>query len=1066
VPSMSDYLDGNPVTCPRCGYETRTSSAACPNCYGPMPAPSAPTPKPAPPPEPVAAIEPAVDEAAAAQPTYEESPGFDSDNLDAPAEPEAVVEPSVAVGSPGPFTGFVLGDAPRIEIPQFDQPSPEATAEETSVAEQPVEDYQTFDLAVEPQAAVEPESAPVDIYDTSVPLEIPTDVAEAPVMAPIYTEPDELESAAQEESAYVEETPSEHSPFDLADLSAPFATEAAESSVMAPIYEEPDELGSVAQETPAYVEDAPTEATPFDFADLSAPFETEAVESPEIAPLYEEPVDLAPAIEETPAYVEDVLTEATPFDFADLSAPFETEAAEAPFDLSDSPMTLDTPAEVAPVEELAGFDFSPPVEPTTEPTQAAFDLGASEYAEAPIEPEPAYGPTTVEQQTPFDFGEFLPREPDDDAVAAEEAVVEKPETQQSFDSLDFSDLILPTYPSEEISEVMTADLAEHVAENDDGDALAPFDASSFAEAESLNPEAPAFAPVAEGSVAPAASDVSDLGVTPTVEALEIPAPTPEVEEPAAFAPIGFPAEEETPASTHHVIPPFTGETESVVDLGEMEMPEFTYPDVAQTAGVQSSFEPAEYTPYDLGTSEVAETPAPVEEHELEPETPEGPTPFDVGGFDMAPEADALGPTLQAEVIESEEPISFETFASMEETPVEEFAGMTLDEGLAREAPEIDEDPGPVTERPAPFDLGEDVAAETASAEPFDGVVEFAQEQPPFDLGDQAGVAEPLVEPESPVTSQEPTAEMDQMAEWNPDVAEAANIKGDETIAPRTSTEFVLEDEPSVEVAEFHLPEPLAPDLPTAAAAAAVAAASGSAAKVGLAANVAKSVGTACSGCAALVGRAIGGIGTVLKGRSKRTTGLISRYREARETEPAASPAPAAVVEEVRPIGKFEQGMLDRLASLEQVHAWADQLLQLNTETEAALGSLALSPDAQFGGVQREVGALRSAIADDVRQANDVKANPFSLYWTVWLKDERDVIATDLNSLIELIAASTDLDSLRQSLVELRNRYLAPDPAFYNHFGSLVLLYDLYPPKTVTDLARRSGAMRCGRALGQ
>ncbi|MDO8682304.1 MAG: hypothetical protein Q7N50_02320, partial [Armatimonadota bacterium] len=207
--------------------------------------------------------------------------------------------------------------------------------------------------------------------------------------------------------------------------------------------------------------------------------------------------------------------------------------------------------------------------------------------------------------------------------------------------------------------------------------------------------------------------------------------------------------------------------------------------------------------------------------------------------------------------------------------------------------------------------------------------------------------------------------------------------------------------------------------------------------------------------AAAFGRTIGGIGIMIISKSRRVSGLIKRYREARA---------AGRVERSPQISEFEQGMLDRLAPASQVMAWADQLLTLNTEAERLLALLAESEEAQSRDVESLVETLLSAIQEDALRAEEVKANPYSLYWTLWLKDEREIMSTDLDALIQNLKISGACESTCSGLTELKDRYQAADPKFYSHFGSLILLYDLYPPQSVCALSKESGMDRCGRAM--
>ena len=204
-------------------------------------------------------------------------------------------------------------------------------------------------------------------------------------------------------------------------------------------------------------------------------------------------------------------------------------------------------------------------------------------------------------------------------------------------------------------------------------------------------------------------------------------------------------------------------------------------------------------------------------------------------------------------------------------------------------------------------------------------------------------------------------------------------------------------------------------------------------------------------------RFVGGVYSVTMKGFHKTFGLLGRRRKAQRTD-EAEPVSVAAAER---LDEFENDLLTRVARKEQIEVWADQLAELNKETEDALAAVMAGDISQNAEVKERVEAITSAIQEDALRIAELKDNPYSLYWTLWLKDEREIMAADISSLIQAIGAS---ESALGGLAEIKDRYQAADPEFYSHFGSLVLAYDLYPPRSIRALAEKSGLQRCGRAL--
>ncbi|MDO8586677.1 MAG: hypothetical protein Q7T82_06510 [Armatimonadota bacterium] len=1052
---MSDNSESQTIYCPKCGYATRTASAVCPNCYGPLPSP----PPVAPPPPPrveepvVQAVEPFVEEPVAAEaeapadleepavpaePAFGEAPAFDLGSIPvAPTETEPVseqpappvVEPIRDGPAPGPFTGFILGDAPRIEMPEFEQPEPV----DQSPVEAPAEQIEEPQEAVVHSAELVEPAAPVAEMEA-----VPDPVAEK------ERAPFDLELSASEPAAAVEEPVEPAAP--AYDLSA----EIEEKSPLAAFSETPE-----AAETPADVE-----RVPFDLSEFAPEPETVLGQSAEPeAPVYEpavgseleEPVAVAPEasdVSETPIEMPQV-----PFDMTEFAGPeavtLEEQAVEPIAEEQPQPSEFDTYAAIE--------------TPAESPEMAA----AQDY-----EPE-------TQERIPFDLSEERAAQPSEniETVIEAEQPWELPAAEEPLETLGPVDTAAG--PAVEETEEEPAPFQPFEAEEHPGtEEPAPFDLTELPQAEHFDFAGPAAAetPI-ELSEQPPAEAAAVESEAPEVYQAEPTFSEAEVEQTYEAAPEVEEAPEpqaEVPA-THHVIPTWVTGFEGLEEAPEAEVPEFAYPapqaaappveEATPAEEDQPPYEPVaaeERQPFDFDTFSIPEAPtaeehAPVEDVQpaYEPAAEQERQPFDFDTFSIpeAPAAEEHAPAEQAQP-------AYEPVAAEERQPFDS------DSFAIAEAPAAQEPIPEVSEIETPEETAE-VAEEPwqrVGVEPFD-LTELETPEP--------AVSEPAAfeEPELPVEVEQAPAE----AEFD---ADAVSVAAEEPAAPTISTRFVLEDEPDIELAEFEIPRPTAgpvESIPAQTAAAAAGAVSVvAAAKIaaaGVAAKIAASIAAIAGICATYAvrfaigaGKAAGRIGKVIKERSRRTLGLIARFRMARRSTAAPAAAPAPIEAKVTEVTQFEQGLLDRLAPAAQVGAWAQQLTEINADTDAALIELAGVEEARSPEIQDLIETVRSAVQEDARQVHEVRENPYSLYWTLWLKDERETIADDLSSLIESLDRFPRIEDVKLRLADLRNRYQGLDPRFYTHFGSLVLLYDLYPPRTIADLAAKCGASRCGRAL--
>lgn len=843
--------------------------------------------------------------------------------------------------------------------------------------------------------------------------------AEEPVVSePVAAEEEQpapaAEAPAQAESALIPTpTPGAFTGFVLGDapkievpeFEEPAAVEEAppvEPEVAAEEPREPFDIGDFAHPEPAIPEAAEPPVEPVQEAQPAEPAPIDLSETP--APIVEAPSDIAgePAAEEpSPNWV--------PYDFPVLDEPIPAQPTE--------PVPEPKQVEQFIIEEPR-VDLSDHA--VTEPETVVDDAGR--FGTFDIAPEP---PALEEAEpTPFD----LSTKP---GVEFEAPVVE-----EAVESAPTSPIENPTY--------------EPVAEVEED--RQPFDLADFS--------APVEEPVVEETpfIEHSASEPLDprafggqTGEPPVVEE--------EAEPITEAAPLEISEKRpEEPEAAHHVIPSWVTEFEKLGDLPEEDFPEFSYPEAAPPAEpvvpvVTEQPEPACEQPSVFETQESLEP-----EETVEEQAESMWAPLDLTESTSTEEDQ---PIIEAEAVGA--PSELEERAP--EAPRRDLASEEPLTGFVVDEPAEPNETLEIGVEQPEYDFGAPVEVEAPTAEFEEGVA-----APESVLEEKSVIAEPsgaediavfetIVEPASPETT--------------PEVEELAGAFA----AP-----FTL-DEEHEEIPELRMP-PMPPEQVAAVQKEFITIP----AKVGMAVAIktaliaaavkAVTLGKAAGAGAILVVKAgivivaraligtVRGMGKVLGVVVGKAVGLVlgRRRREPLVTPPPVAPAPEpavyAPVEEPTSIGEFEQGMLDRLAPAGRIRAWADELAAINLETEGMITELADSSTSEQASALIE--SIRSALSEDAHRAGDVKDNPYSLYWTLWLKDEREILAADLAALAE--SPDPSLDALRSRILEIRSKYQDLDPAFYEHFGSLVLLYDLYPPETVADLARKRGASRCGRSL--
>ena len=738
----------------------------------------------------------------------------------------------------------------------------------------------------------------------------------------------------------------------------------------------------------------------------------------------------------------------TPVDLSGVSFhPFAVEEPTPPPETLDGTVTGMEPAATASVQELSETAFSPSAAelPTMEEAAPNYDLSEQGFSAFTTE-EPAA--ETPEAEIPaYDWS------PTFEPPTTEEAA------QPEVSAYNMSDTATPPFATEE--PMVTDSVASPTEEATPTYDLSEQGFSAFTTEESVaeTPEAeipaydwsPAFEPpTTEEAEQP---EVSTYDLT---EPLAQPFTLDETLAPEPAAPV---IDEPVAEDTQEPIPTY--------DLSTATFDPF---------GVETA---SEASPFSTEEPAVPETPAYDWSPTLEPATTEETAQPEVPTYDLS---ETAVPPFATEEPAAGEPVVLETPA-YEWTPIVEQPA--VDEVATPELPTYDlldtAVPPFATEEPV---AEEPVVLETPAYE-WTPIVEqpvgeesATPELQTYDLSDTA--APPFAAEETPAYGQQEEDLDSQYVEIFDPEAEihTPNLPG--PVEANDMTPLPVEDfgilvhpheeapvEPkkdlkSTAAAPFKAIGSAVSRLPKMFARGAGAAATVKTAEVAGEAGAAVETGKQVSKIGMLLAKiagAIGGMGRVIKQKSSRALGLIARFREARQSRPTERreiPRPAS--------GEFEQTMLSRLVSATEIEAWADDLLSLNSQTDSALTALAQSHDMHSHDMHSLIDTVRSAIEEDARRVQELKDNPYSLYWTMWLKDEREIMASDIGALIEHLKVMGTPESAGRELASLRDRYQTMDSKFYSHFGSLILLYDLNPPQSLCDMSRRWGAERCGRAL--